>query len=302
MRLFQAPLDTCLDSPFFASLSVHGLHFTIYAPSNFSGPRFISGLQTYPEGPKIEKIAFSFPVLFWRRFYPRFFLSAKGIWGLKKAQFWRRKRGWKILKQGNRAFFGPKKGRKGQKIREAALFSANPRFFGKKAWKGGSGLCVWLRKLQKKSEPDLPSQHKNASIKIRKRQKIRQSRVQEVIRVFFGNSSLEGYESSKTLVLMCFGVQSERDGRSVTDLCWLLEPFQGRKNSININFLARISCGHSWPLRPNAQGSKGFSPPPGPQENALFGADVHDFRRGRPWPEGLLKNFLQKSLRWFFCP
>ena len=24
--------------------------------------------------------------------------------------------------------------------------------------------------------------------------------------------------------------------------------------------------------------SKGFSPPPGPQENALFGADVHDFR------------------------
>ena len=33
MRLFQAALDTCLDSPFFASLSVHGLHFTVYAPS-----------------------------------------------------------------------------------------------------------------------------------------------------------------------------------------------------------------------------------------------------------------------------
>ena len=31
MRLFQAALDTCLDSPFFASLSVHGLHFTVYA-------------------------------------------------------------------------------------------------------------------------------------------------------------------------------------------------------------------------------------------------------------------------------
>ena len=30
---FQAPLDTCLDSPCFASLSVHGLHFTVYAPS-----------------------------------------------------------------------------------------------------------------------------------------------------------------------------------------------------------------------------------------------------------------------------
>ena len=34
MRLFQAALDTCLDSPFFASLSVHGLHFTVYAPLN----------------------------------------------------------------------------------------------------------------------------------------------------------------------------------------------------------------------------------------------------------------------------
>ena len=33
MRLFQAPLDTCLDSPFFAGLSVHGLHFTVYALS-----------------------------------------------------------------------------------------------------------------------------------------------------------------------------------------------------------------------------------------------------------------------------
>ena len=38
MRLFQATLDTCLDSPFFASLSVHGLHFTVYAPSILGGP------------------------------------------------------------------------------------------------------------------------------------------------------------------------------------------------------------------------------------------------------------------------
>ena len=29
MRLFQAPLDTPLDSPFSATLSVHGLHFTL---------------------------------------------------------------------------------------------------------------------------------------------------------------------------------------------------------------------------------------------------------------------------------
>ena len=77
---------------------------------------------------------------------------------------------------------------------------------------------------------------------------------------------------------------------------------QGRKNSININFLARISCGHFWPLRPNAQGSKSFSPPPGPQENARFRADVHDFRRGRPWPEGLSKNFVQKKFALIFWP
>ena len=77
---------------------------------------------------------------------------------------------------------------------------------------------------------------------------------------------------------------------------------QGRKNSININFLVRISCGHSWPLRPNAQGSKSFSPPPGPQEIALSGADVHDFQRGRPWPEGLSKNLVQKTFALIFWP
>ena len=38
MRLFQAVLDTCLDSPFFASLSLHGLHFTVYAPSGQISP------------------------------------------------------------------------------------------------------------------------------------------------------------------------------------------------------------------------------------------------------------------------
>ena len=40
MRLFQGPLDTCLDSPFFASLSVHGLHFTVYAASRFRSQGF----------------------------------------------------------------------------------------------------------------------------------------------------------------------------------------------------------------------------------------------------------------------
>ena len=36
MRLFQAPLNTCLGSPFFANLSFHGLHFTVYAASTKS--------------------------------------------------------------------------------------------------------------------------------------------------------------------------------------------------------------------------------------------------------------------------
>ena len=33
LRLFQAPLDTCLDSPFCAACSIHGLPFTVCAPS-----------------------------------------------------------------------------------------------------------------------------------------------------------------------------------------------------------------------------------------------------------------------------
>ena len=37
MRLFQAPLDTFLGSPFFASLSVHGSQFTVYAHWEIKG-------------------------------------------------------------------------------------------------------------------------------------------------------------------------------------------------------------------------------------------------------------------------
>ena len=77
---------------------------------------------------------------------------------------------------------------------------------------------------------------------------------------------------------------------------------QGRKNSININFLARISRGHSWPLRPNAQGSKVSPPHPGHRKthflvrtSTIFGADVHD-------PKGSRKTLYKKSLRWFFGP
>ena len=52
------------------------------------------------------------------------------------------------------------------------------------------------------------------------------------------------------------------------------------------------------PLRPDAPGSKSFSPPPGPQEkrtflvrtSTIFGADVHD-------PKGCRKTLYKKSLR-----
>ena len=46
MRLFQAPLDTCLGSPFFASLSVHGLHPTFFHADfreGISSPNFVEG-------------------------------------------------------------------------------------------------------------------------------------------------------------------------------------------------------------------------------------------------------------------
>ena len=39
-------LNVCLDSPFFASLSVHGLHFTVYAPSNTMGRQVGGGFRS----------------------------------------------------------------------------------------------------------------------------------------------------------------------------------------------------------------------------------------------------------------
>ena len=55
MRLLQAPLDTCLDSPFFAGLSVHGLHFTVYALSSIHFRKFVAGVSRYtPENKEIS--------------------------------------------------------------------------------------------------------------------------------------------------------------------------------------------------------------------------------------------------------
>ena len=53
MRLFQAPLDTPLDSPFSATLSVHGLHFTVCALS--SHVLSFTVFRTHP-GPEVGAI------------------------------------------------------------------------------------------------------------------------------------------------------------------------------------------------------------------------------------------------------
>ena len=45
---------------------------------------------------------------------------------------------------------------------------------------------------------------------------------------------------------------------------------------------------------------KSFSPSLGLQENALFGADVHNFRCGRPRPEGFSKKIVQKKFALTF--
>ena len=75
----------------------------------------------------------------------------------------------------------------------------------------------------------------------------------------------------------------------------------GKKNSINMNFLLRISRGHSWPLRP-PRGQKVSPHHQGHRKthflvrtSTIFGPDVHD-------PKGCRKTLYKKSLRWFFCP
>ena len=78
---------------------------------------------------------------------------------------------------------------------------------------------------------------------------------------------------------------------------------QGRKNSININFLVRISRGYSWPLRPDAPGSISFSPSPGPQKNALFWCGRPRFSARTSMTRRVLEKLCaKKGLRWFFGP
>ena len=63
MRLFQAALDTPLDSPFSATLSVHGLHFTVCAPSILvpSLDPFSEGVSPNSPKPRLQCRAFDKP-------------------------------------------------------------------------------------------------------------------------------------------------------------------------------------------------------------------------------------------------
>ena len=54
MRLVWAALNACLDSPFFASLSVHGLHFTVCAPSRRG---VLHSGRAEGDGPKVTENA-----------------------------------------------------------------------------------------------------------------------------------------------------------------------------------------------------------------------------------------------------
>ena len=64
-------------------------------------------------------------------------------------------------------------------------------------------------------------------------------------------------------------------------MCGALK-FQGRKKQHKHKLFGPDFLRTFLTLTPECPGVKSFSPSPGPQENALFGADVHDFRRGRP--------------------
>ena len=85
----------------------------------------------------------------------------------------------------------------------------------------------------------------------------------------------------------CFGTRGVRGrlrGEEALVHCGevLLPIFQGRKNSIG-HKLFGPDFPRTFPtLTPGRPWVKKFLPSPGPQKNALFGADVHDFRRGRP--------------------
>ena len=97
------------------------------------------------------------------------------------------------------------------------------------------------------------------------------------------------------------GAVQIRVGLELADL-WQWPCLREEKNSININFLVRIFRGHSWPLRPDAQGSKSFSPPRGHRKtqflvrtSTIFGADIHN-------PKGCRKTLYKNNCIDFLVP
>ena len=97
-------------------------------------------------------VLFSFPVLFWCRFYPRFFLSAqRAFGGSKKRSFDEKSVGRKFQNRGTEPFLGRKSAEKGKKKPEK--LRSSPRFFGgkKKSMERGIGgesqsLAIFRRK------------------------------------------------------------------------------------------------------------------------------------------------------------
>ena len=103
------------------------------------------------------------------------------------------------------------------------------------------------------------------------------------------------------IVSSCVSKEEGPNKSNKTILLQNLPGIQGRKNNININFLVRISSGRPRPLRPDAQGSKSFSPSRGRrQTHFLVRTSTIFFRRGRPWPEGFSKNLVLECRKWGF--
>ena len=103
--------------------------------------------------------------------------------------------------------------------------------------------------------------------------------------------------------------------------CWLLKLMVQIYNYITSNIFINMCFGNSitnqqhkhkllgpdvaWTsltLTRDAPGSKSFSPSPGPQKTHTVGRGRPRSWRGRPWPEGSSKNFVQSKFALIFLP
>ena len=114
--------------------------------------------------------------------------------GAQKSAALTKKRGWKILKQGNGAFFGPKKRRKGHRSRETALSSALSTlfFWEKKHGKGDQGFATRFARIDSRESFAIESpvfsarqadSHESLEFPIRANQPIRGTRANRFARI-----------------------------------------------------------------------------------------------------------------------